>query len=221
MPPVDPNAVLMTGENSFIRLSKDGGQAAFDSSKSLACAVVPGRRGARPVHAKRTTGESPRVYSDNAGVTRWLQRNIETYLSPASAAPSLPIVSACFSRYGDPRGTTTETIFAGEDTITLTWYDCLDPFVLTVPPGQPPERPIGVFSTFFPALGAQVELNGKLAEGEVWAEKRGDRDSTSACLAWSEDLGKAQRLDRVYGLVFLARKLIFSRSRQRIPRCLR
>ena len=28
MPPVDPNAVLMTGENSFIRLSKDGGQAA-------------------------------------------------------------------------------------------------------------------------------------------------------------------------------------------------
>ncbi len=186
MPPVDPNAVLMTGENSFIRLSKDGGQAASTRLSHWRVLWCPAGAGHVLFMQSELTGESPRVYSDNAGVTRWLQRNIETYLSPASADPSLPIVSACFSRYGDPRGTTTETIFAGEDTITMTWYDCLDPFVLTVPPGQPPERPIGVFSTFFPALGAQVELNGKLAEGEVWAEKRGDRDSTSACLAWSE-----------------------------------
>jgi hypothetical protein len=26
MPPVDPNEVMMTGENSFIRLSPDGGK---------------------------------------------------------------------------------------------------------------------------------------------------------------------------------------------------
>jgi hypothetical protein len=60
------------------------------------------------------------------------------------------------------------------------------PFVLTVPPGQPPERPIGVFSTFFPAMGAQVEFNGSFAEGAPWAEMRGDRQASSACLAWSE-----------------------------------
>jgi len=47
-------------------------------------------------------------------------------------------------------------------------------------------RPIGVFSTFFPARGAQVELNGRFAGGQIWAEKRGDRESSSACLAWSE-----------------------------------
>ena len=29
-PPVDPNAVLMTGENSFIRLSPDGGKTMSD-----------------------------------------------------------------------------------------------------------------------------------------------------------------------------------------------
>jgi hypothetical protein len=71
------------------------------------------------------------------------------------------------------------------DRIRLTWYDCLPPFVLTVPPGFN-NRPIGVFSTFFPARSAQVEINGRVAAGEPWPEMRGDRQASSACLAWSE-----------------------------------
>jgi hypothetical protein len=47
-------------------------------------------------------------------------------------------------------------------------------------------RSIGVFSTFFPARSAQLSLNGRFAEGLPWEEKRGDRASTSAVLAWSE-----------------------------------
>jgi hypothetical protein len=31
-----------------------------------------------------------------------------------------------------------------------------------------------------------VELNGRVATGQPWAEMRGDRQSSSACLAWSE-----------------------------------
>jgi hypothetical protein len=31
-----------------------------------------------------------------------------------------------------------------------------------------------------------VELNGKTPKGQVWSEMRGDRQSSSACLAWSE-----------------------------------
>ncbi len=186
MPPVDPNAVLMTGENSFIRLSKDGGQTASSRLSHWRVLWCPAGAGHVLFMQSELTGEVPRVYSDNPGVARWLQRNIETYLSPTSADTSLPIISGCFSRYGDPRGTAIETIFAGDDTITMTWYDCVEPFVLTVPPGAPPERPIGVFSTFFPAQGAQVELNGRSAEGAVWPEMRGDRQSSSACLALSE-----------------------------------
>jgi hypothetical protein len=128
----------------------------------------------------------PRVYSDNLGVARWLQRTIETYLFPAFADTALPVASAEFARDGDPRGTTTESVVSVEDTITLTWYDTRPPFVLTVPPGQPPERPIGVFSTFFPAREAQVEFNGQFAQGRPTDEARGDRESSSACLAWSE-----------------------------------
>jgi hypothetical protein len=96
------------------------------------------------------------------------------------------VIAARFARAGDPRGAATETISGGGDEITMTWYDCLTPFVLNVPPGFMPERPIGVFSTFFPARGAQIEWNGRFAGGTPWEEKRGDRQSSSACLAWSE-----------------------------------
>jgi hypothetical protein len=67
----------------------------------------------------------------------------------------------------------------------MTWYDCLPPFVLSMPPGFN-NRPIGVFSTFFPAKSAQVEINGMVASGQPWLEMRGDRQGSSACLAWSE-----------------------------------
>jgi hypothetical protein len=54
-----------------------------------------------------------------------------------------------------------------------------------MPPGSG-GRPIGVFSTFFPARAGRITLNGRVAVGTPYAEKRGERDSTSACLAWSE-----------------------------------
>lgn len=54
-----------------------------------------------------------------------------------------------------------------------------------MPPGFN-DRPIGVFSTFFPARAAQIALNGRAASGKPWPEKRGERDASSACLAWSE-----------------------------------
>jgi hypothetical protein len=78
-----------------------------------------------------------------------------------------------------------ETVISTTEHIVLTWYDCIDPFVLTMAPGMG-DRPIGVFSTFFPARSAQIELNGRFAPDAPWLEMRGDRQSSSACLAWSE-----------------------------------
>jgi hypothetical protein len=176
----------MTGENSFVRLSKDGGQSQssrLSHWRVLWCPVGAGH--ALFIQSELTGGEA-RIYSDNAAVARWLQRTIETYLFPAFADPATHIISSSFTRLGDPRSVARETIIGGGDTITMTWYDFLAPFVLTVPPGTPPDRPIGVFSTFFPAEGAQIEFNGRFAEGATWSEMRGDRKSSSACLAWSE-----------------------------------
>jgi hypothetical protein len=186
MPPVDPNDVLMTGENSFIRLSTDGGANASSRLSHWRVLWCPAGSGHTLFIQSDLTNGAPRVYSDNAGVARWLQRTIETYLFPAFADTSLPVISARFARDGGPHGSATETVVGGGDTITMTWYDWKQPFVLNVPPGFVAERPIGVFSTFFPAGSAQVECNGRFAAGMPWSEMRGDRDSSSSCLAWSE-----------------------------------
>ena len=71
-----------------------------------------------------------------------------------------------------------------EDLLGENLRDFLPPFVSTMPPGYN-NRPIGVFSTFFPARNAQILMNGEAASGKPWLEKRGDRDAASACLAWS------------------------------------
>ncbi len=184
-PPVDPNHVLMTGENSFIRLSPDSGKTMSDRLshwRVLWCPAGPGH--VLFIQSELTDGRV-RIYSDNVAVARWLQRTIETLLYPAFADTKNAVIDAAFERDGDPRSTATETVLATDDEIRLTWYDFIEPFVLNAPPGFN-DRPIGVFSTFFPARSAQVVLNGRFAGGTPWPETRGDRQSSSACLAWSE-----------------------------------
>jgi hypothetical protein len=184
-PPVDPNDVLMTGENSFVRLSPDGGQTMSDRFSHWRVLWCPAGAGHTLFAQSPLTDGQVRIYSDNIAVTRWLQTTIETLLYAPFADTRLPVRDAAFERDGDPRSAATESVVSSGEALTLTWYDFHEPFVLTMPPGSN-NRPIGVFSTFFPARSAQAELNGRVAGGQVWAEKRGDRDSSSACLAWSE-----------------------------------
>jgi hypothetical protein len=183
--PVDPTGVLMTGENSFIRLSPDGGTTQSDRLSHWRVLWCPAGSGHALFIQSALTDGKARVYADNVAVARWLQRTIETLLFPAFADPGLPVLGAEFSRSGGPQAVAVETIVATADRIRMTWWDCIDPFVLTMPPGFN-NRPIGVFSTFFPARSAQVEMNGRVAAGQPWPEMRGDRQSSSACLAWSE-----------------------------------
>ncbi len=183
--PVDPNDVLMTGENSFVRLSLDGGQTLSTRVSHWRVLWCPAGAGHTLFFQSPLSDNRVQIYGDNIAVARWLQRTIETLLYPAFADASLPVIGAQFARAGDPRSTAVETVTTANERILLTWYDCIDPFVLTMAPGMG-NRPIGVFSTFFPAKSAQVELNGRVAPGAPWAEMRGDRQSSSACLAWSE-----------------------------------
>ena len=183
--PVDPNDVLMTGENSFIRFSADGGKTQTDRVshwRVLWCAAGAG-------HAlfmqSTLTGGKVNIWSDNPPVARWLQKEIESLLYPAFADAKTPVAQAEFSRSGGIDSTAGERVKAKDAEILLSWENFLAPFVLSMPPGSG-GRPIGVFSTFFPARAARISLNGKAAAGKPWAEKRGERDSTSACLAWSE-----------------------------------
>ncbi len=183
--PVDPNEVLMTGENSFIRLSADGGKSHTTRVSHWRVLWCPAGAGHAMFIQSPLTQKAVRIYSDNIAVARWLQRNVETLLYPAFADVSIPAIDAQFERAGDPRSTTVETVTSSTEHVVLTWYDCMDPFILTMAPGMG-GRPIGVFSTFFPAKSAQIEVNGEFAPDSVWLEMRGDRQSSSAGLAWSE-----------------------------------
>jgi len=175
----------MTGENSFIRLSRDAGKTLADRASHWRVLWCPAGAGTVLFLQSELTDSKVRIYSDNPGVARWLQKTIEALLFPAFADTSLPVIGAEFARGGDARSTAFETITSTTDRIRMTWWDTLEPFVLTMAPGTN-GRPIGVFSTFFPARSAQIELNGRFATAQVWAEQRGDRQSSSACLAWSE-----------------------------------
>ncbi len=183
--PVDPNDPIMTGENSFIRLSHDGGKTQTDRISHWRVLWCPAGAGHALFMQSELTAGKVRIFSDNVAVARWLQRNIETLLFPAFADEKVAIVSADFMRHGDAQSSAIETVTSSENEITLTWYDFIAPLVLTQPPGFN-NRPIGVFSTFFPARAAQVEMDGDVTIGLPWEEMRGDRKSSSACLAWSE-----------------------------------
>ena len=184
-PPVDPNEVLMTGENSFIRLSHDGGKTQTDRVSHWRVLWCPSGAGhALFVQSELTKGKV-HVYSDNEAVARWLQKEIESLLYPAFADAKLKVEMAEFSRSGGIAGGASEVMVSPDTEVVLSWSDFLPPFVLTMPPGYN-NRPIGVFSTFFPARSAQILVNGEAASGKAWLEKRGDREASSACLAWSE-----------------------------------
>ena len=118
-PPVDPNAVLMTGENSFIRLSHDGGKTQSDRFSHWRVLWCPSGAGHVLFAQSELSSGQLRVFSDNAAVARWLQRTIETLLFPAFADTNAPVITAEFGRSGDPRSTAVETVVSGTDRIRL------------------------------------------------------------------------------------------------------
>jgi hypothetical protein len=186
---VDPHDVVMTGENSFIRLSNDGGNTIVERVSHWRVLWSPAGQGHALFIESSLTGKGPRVYADNPGVARYLQRTIETLLWKGFADESLPVIHAGFSRGGDSLSTVEERIVSREDEIVLAWWDLLKPFILTMPPGAM-NRPLGVYSTFVPARSAQLSVNGRAATAAVFPMERFGKPASSCCLAWSESWTK-------------------------------
>ena len=182
---VDPHEVVMTGENSFVRLSEDGGKTVTDRVSHWRVLWSPAGQGHALFIESPLTGKGPRIFADNAGVARFLQRNVETLLHKPFADESVPVVSARFERGGDALSTVEERIVARQEEITLAWWDLMTPFILTMPPGAM-GRPLGVYSTFLPARSAQLTVNDRAASARVFLADRFGKPASSCCLAWSE-----------------------------------
>ena len=182
---VDPHEPVMTGENSFVRLSGDGGKTFAERASHWRVLWSPAGQGHVLFIESALLGAAPRIYADNAGVARFLQRVIEVMLHKPFANESLPITDANFERSGHSLSTVEERIISSSDEIILSWWDLMTPFVLTMPPGAM-DRPLGVYSTFLPARAAQLAVNGDAGAGQVVLLDRFGKPASSCCLAWSE-----------------------------------
>ena len=184
--PTDPNQVRMTGENSFIRLQLEEGGPQLTRVSHWRVLYSPAGPGHVLYLKSDTVDDEVLVYSDNIALARWLQEEIESFLFPEFANQDLPVMNAEFTKSGGGRSFWTETVDSDEDTIQLTWYDFLEPFMLRIEAGTAPGRAHGVYSCFLPAGKAQITFNGMVAQGQPFPEMRGDKPSSTACLAWSE-----------------------------------
>jgi hypothetical protein len=180
----DPNQVRLTGENQYMRLHTEANGPMTTRASHWRILLSPVGPGHVLFLRSDVTDDEIRIYTDNIALARWLQQEILS--SGEFSDQTLPVIDAVFSRSGDTRTFWTEIVQAPEETISLTWYDFSEPFVISVPVGSLPERPLGWTSVFVPARRVQLALNGQVASGQPFPEPRGDRMSSTAGLALSE-----------------------------------
>ena len=183
---IDPNHVILTGENPFIRLSdSDGGPITTNASfwRILLSPRGPGH--VLYLKSELTEGRW-RIYSDNIAMARWLQTTVQGMLNAETADTTIPVIDADFSRSGDVRDFWTETLVTRDEEIALTWHDIGDPLLIHTQPNATPGRPYGVCTILVPALGARFTHNGKQAVGRAFATQREGRPFSTCALAFSE-----------------------------------
>jgi hypothetical protein len=192
MPPIiDNGEVIFIGENSFIRLSRDGGETLSERVSHWRALWTPAGPGHVLFYDGEMTGGEIRIYSDNIALARFLQNNIEGILNPDNADSTLPVYDAEFDRDGDSRSYSTELISTETEEISLTWTDLQPAFQMHAPGGTGEgDRPISVWTTFVQAHEARITVDGDFAGGETYKDERLGRPVSSAVLAWAETWAK-------------------------------
>src|SRR5258708_32284309 len=130
MTTADPNRVIVTGENPFIRLSvKDGDPNSTDASfwRILFSPSGPGH----VLYLKSELTEGLwRIYSDNIAMARWLQLTVPGMLNPELKDLTIPVIDAEFSKPADPRYFWTGRVVSIYEEVLLPWDEIRDRPVL-------------------------------------------------------------------------------------------
>lgn len=183
---VDPNRIVMTGENPFVRLATEDNDDYTTSVSFWRMTFCPAGPGHVLFAKSELTDNRWRIYSDNPAMTRWLQQTIQGMLTPELKDESLAIVEATFAKSGDPLKAYKEIIKAGGDEIVCSWSNMREPMMLHTQPGTPDGRPYGLCTVFVPALEASFSFNGTAAAGKAWPRDRDGRPFSTSSLAFSE-----------------------------------
>jgi hypothetical protein len=183
--PADPNRVILTGENPFIRLSgTNGGPQTTNASywRIITCPAGPGH--VLYLNSELTENRW-RIYADNIAMARWLQTTVQGMLNPETADTGIAVTEAEFVKSGDPHYFWTERIVTSDEEVALTWYDIGEPLLIHTQPGEGGRR-YGVCTLLVPALGARLTVDGVQAAGRAWPTEREGRPFSTCALAFSE-----------------------------------
>jgi hypothetical protein len=183
----DPNRVLLTGENPFIRLSVDDSDDYTTNASFWRIIFSPAGAGHVLFVKSELTQNDWRIYTDNGDMTRWLQSGIQGILNAELSDQGIAMIDAAFTRSGDAQKDWTETIRSTDEEVVLSWFDLGDPMLIHTYPGDKPgDRPVGVCTVFVPALVARLSINGEDAPGQAWPREREGRSFSTCSLAFSE-----------------------------------
>lgn len=186
MSTTDPNRLILTGENPFIRLCVTDSDD-YTTNASFWRIILSPQGPGHVLYLKSDLTENRwRIYSDNIAMARWLQSTVQGMLNSETADAAIPVTEAEFSKTGDPAYFWTERIVARDEEIVLTWYEIGDPLLIHTQPDAEPERPYGVCTVLIPALAARLCRNGVQAAGRAWPRERDGSPFSTCALAFSE-----------------------------------
>src|SRR5438874_10384469 len=98
---IKPHELILIGENSFVRLSTDGGKSASTRCSHWRVLWSP----AGPGHALFVDSGlvgGVRIYADSVPLVRFLQKEIEYLLHKPFADAGMAVKAATFTREGSP-----------------------------------------------------------------------------------------------------------------------
>ncbi len=183
---LDPNRLILTGENPFIRLTETDPGATLTNASFWRILISPLGAGHVLYLKSELTRDRWKIYSDNIAMARWLQKTVQGMLNEELSDISIPVIDAVFDKTGDARDFWSERVVSHDEEVALTWYDIGEPLLIHTQPGGPTARKYGVCTVLIPALGARVTVNGVQAKGRPFPTEREGRPFSTCALAFSE-----------------------------------
>ena len=192
MSTVDVSRVILTGENSVIRLNKDNSDSFTTNATFWRILSSPGGPGHVLYLKSELTEARWRIYADNIAMARWLQSTVLGAINAELLDLTIAVTDARFTRSGNARDFWTEYLDTGSEQIVLTWYEMGEPLLVHTQPNSIPGRPYGMCTALVPALGARLTRNGIEAEGRPWPREREGRPSSTCVLGLCESWTQAR-----------------------------
>jgi len=127
MSTVDANRVILTGENSVIRLSNNNSDTFTTNATFWRILSSPGGSGHVLYLKSELTEARWRIYSDDIAMARWLQSTVLGAINAELLDLTIAVTDAQFTRSGDTRDFWTECLDTGNEQIVLTWYEMGEP----------------------------------------------------------------------------------------------